>query len=543
MRSPERRKAAMFEKLDTWQGRLTGVLVILILGIQPLYLNSERYIDLTWHKFIFFAVYMACILAAVLVIWVYRATRNPILSPRGSLTLADWAILGFAAVTLISAIASPFKSAVNVWIGIPEPGGRYDGAITQLLYVAIFLIVSRWYAPKVRHFTIFGISAALIALIGILQFYGMDFLNLWPNDMPQYHVANFYNIFFRSTLGNVNIVSTYVCVAVLLCGFLFVRFDAPYGGRRAKVQKRGGAAPWWHPVLWLGASALNFWLMDLAGADSGRVGVLVAFVLSIPFIVESLKTLGKFLILASSWAAVYTLQRLFYEVLVLNSRTAASLVPYAAAFLVLLIAGIILTTRGKARDPQAPVKWLPGVILIVVCIVVGIAGVEFLGRRYADAGDTGNIIYQVREVLHGRISNEFGTNRVYIWKNALKVWPEHPVIGSGPDTFGQVFPAAAQNFYGETYDKAHNEYIQILICQGLIGFLCYLVFLVGAAIKAIPKAFKNPLVMAVLAAFIGYCAQAFFNISLPIASQMLWVLAGMLANKGFRETPLKELGW
>ena len=96
-----------------------------------------------------------------------------------------------------------------------------------------------------------------------------------------------------------------------------------------------------------------------------------------------------------------------------------------------------------------------------------------------------------------------------------------------------AFPEEAHMIAGETYDKAHNEYIQILICQGALGLACYLVFLAGALIKPIPKSFKNPLAMAVLAAFAGYCVQAFFNISLPIASQTLWVFAGMLVNKSF----------
>jgi len=542
---PERKKAAMYAKLDTWQTRLASVLVIFVLCLQPLFVTWNAYINLTGKKFVFFVVYMSLVLAAVIIIWIYRMTRTPRLSSRGSLTLVDWAVLGFAFVVLLSALLSPFKAAVNVWIGIPEPEGRYDGAITELLYVAVFLIVSRWYLPKLRHFTLFGISAILIAFIGIMQFYGMDFLKLWPNDMAKYAVPNFYNIIFRSTLGNVNIVSTYVCVAMLLCGLLFVRYSpAPRisggktAGKNAAKRRRiigKGTARFWTGACWLMASALNFWLMELAGADSGRVGLIVALLFAIPFIIENLKTLGRFLILASTWAAVYTLQKLLYDVSVLHARTAASLIPYAAAFVILLAVGIVLASRGKERNPEAPAKWLPGVILIVACIIVGIAGVEIMGRQDVPEGQTGNIIYEMREIMHGRIKDEFGTNRVYIWKNALKVFPEHPIIGSGPDTFKQVFPAAAQGAYGETYDKAHNEYLQILICQGILGLVSYLLFLVAALIKAIPKAFKNPLVMAVFAGFVGYCAQAFFNISLPIASQMLWVLAGMLANKRFRD--------
>ena len=175
---------------------------------------------------------------------------------------------------------------------------------------------------------------------------------------------------------------------------------------------------------------------------------------------------------------------------------------------------------------------------VIEAWVAGIAGIEILGRADPADENPSGLMYEAREILHGNIKDELGTNRVYIWRNALAALPNYPIIGTGPDTFAQAFPEEAHMRYGESYDKAHSEYIQILICQGILGLACYLVFLVGILLKSIPAAFTNPLAMAVLAAFVGYCAQAFFNISLPIASQTLWVFAGMLASKQFRETLL-----
>ncbi|MDR0491336.1 MAG: hypothetical protein LBH28_08865, partial [Oscillospiraceae bacterium] len=305
----ERKIAAMSAKAEKWQDRVSEAVVILLMCVQPLYLNAARYIRLTWHKYVFFAVCVCCVLLAVLIIWVYRLSRKPRLAPRGRLFVADWAILAFAAVTLLSALFSPFKGETNVWSGLPE---RYDGAITQLMYVAIFFIISRWYKPRERDFVFFGISAILIALIGVFQFYGMDFFKLWPNHLPERYVENFYQIPFRSTLGNIDIVSTYVCIAVLLCGFLYVR------GTSSKGR-----------FVFLAGSALCFWLMDLADANSGRIGLLAAAVLSLPFIIENRRTLGRFFVLGSSGLAVLTLQMLFFDVLSIGPRSAGSLLPYA----------------------------------------------------------------------------------------------------------------------------------------------------------------------------------------------------------------------
>jgi O-antigen ligase len=280
--------------------------------------------------------------------------------------------------------------------------------------------------------------------------------------------------------------------------------------------------------------------MELAGADSGRVGLFAVMLLAIPFIVGTRKTLGWTLILISSWIAAYILQRLFYDILILQARTFGSLLPYLAAFAVLLAAGVLLASWGDERDSDANTKWKLGVILIAACIIASIAGVEFLGRRDEESNKTG-IIYELREILHGNIKDEFATYRIYIWRNALSAYKDNPIIGSGPDTFYYAFPEEAQGFYEEEYENAHNEYVQILICQGIIGLVCYLIFIVGLLIKSIPKAFKNPLLMAVMAAFAGYCIQAFFNLSIPIVTPLLWVFAGMLANERVREMTQREM--
>jgi len=543
----ERKKASIYAKIDVWQTRAARLLVLLMLCVQPLYLNKHRYVDLTQHKFVFFLICMGIVLLAVLIIWIARLTRSPRLLPEDKLSVADWAILGFAAVTVVSALFSPYRGAVlgppyegtyNIWTGYPE---RHDGVITQLLYVAIYFIVSRWYRPNKNDFALFGLSASLVALIGILQFYGMDFLSLWPNDNPKYYAENFYNIFFRSTLGNINIVSTYVCVAVLLCGFLFV-----------KMKSR------WRP-LWLIGSALNFWMMELADSDSGRVGLLVAMVLMIPFMIESRKTLGKTLILGASWVSAYALQLLFYEVRAREARTTESLQPYAAAAFVLAVAGAALLIFGKEKGPDAQAEpdekeqltqrkrwgqWAQrkqwkqlalGLALIVLCIIAGFAGIEIIGSRDAEAGKTSSIIYELREIMHGNIEDHFASARIYIWRNAMEAFPKNPIIGAGPDAFYYAFPEEAHGYQNTFFENAHNEYLQYLICQGILGLLCYLVFIGGTLVKAVPQAMKNPFVLATLAAFTGYCIQAFFNLSLPITSQLLWVCAGVLASKRVRE--------
>lgn len=513
-------------RVDVWQDRVARLLVILLLCVQPLYFNADRYFGLTGHKFVFFCICMGVVLLFTIIIWCVRLIKKPRLRPEFKFSVADWAILAFAAITLISATFSPFRNVTNVWVGVTE---RYDGAITQLLYIVVFFIVSRWYKPRKRDTLIFAISAILVALIGIFQFYGMDFFGLWPKGWWDYRITNYYSIYFRSTLGNINIVSTYVCIATLLCGFMFIRNPAPSG------KPAGKAIENIQQPLWLAASALCFWLMELANSDSGLVGIVAGVFLALPFFIQNRKTLGRALILVSSWAAVFALQRLFYQVIALGDSSPVTLIPYIAVFIVLAAAGVFLSNTGSELEPDATPKWKLGVIIIAACIVAGIAAVEILGARLSVGSFAGRLMTEAREALHGRFDDDMGSGRIFIWKHALAAFPNYPIIGTGPDTFFNALPAEAHQVYGVNFDKAHNEYLQILICQGILGIIAYLTFLGHTLVKAIPRAFKDPLIMAILAAFVGYCVQAFFNISLPIASQSLFIFAGVLASRQTRE--------
>ena len=534
---PERKKAAMLDKINIWQSRAARLLVVLLLCFQPLYFHPiERYHQLVLHKWSFFLFCMIVTLICIIAIWIYRLTRNPKLLPSDRLRYFDWAVLSFAAITIISTLFSPFREYMNLWIGIPEPHGRYDGAITQLLYVVVYFIVSRWYRPNVKDFAFFGISASLVGLIGILQFYGMDIFSLWPNHLPEFRRPDFFDIFFRTTIGNVNMVATFATIAILLCSFLFIRLKSK-----------------WQP-LWLVAGALNFWLLDIAGSDSGLVGIAVTLFFAIPFIIESRKYIGRTLLVLSSWVGVFTLQRLLFQANILNISSinrffeyrdmsltpVGSLLPFMLIFAVLLIAGVLLSKFSSERAPDAKPKWKLGVILIAASLIIGIVGVEAMGREEAERGEgfAGRLLFEAREVMHGNLRDEMGSGRIYIWRNALAAVPNAPIIGTGPDTFEQaVFPDETHIFMGARFDTAHNEYIQILLSQGILGLLAYLTFLVGVFLCAIKKTFKNPMIMAVTATFFGYLVQAFFNISTPIISMALWVLAGMMANKRFEEEP------
>lgn len=121
--------------------------------------------------------------------------------------------------------------------------------------------------------------------------------------------------------------------------------------------------------------------------------------------------------------------------------------------------------------------------------------------------------------------DNYGSGRIVIWKNALEIVPKYLWLGSGIDTFGYVYSKHSPGLY---YDKAHNEYLQILVTEGIISLVLYLGLLLILFIDGIKS--NNKLVWVLLMAFIGYALQAFLNISVNTVAPIYFIIIGMMAG-------------
>lgn len=102
-----------------------------------------------------------------------------------------------------------------------------------------------------------------------------------------------------------------------------------------------------------------------------------------------------------------------------------------------------------------------------------------------------------------------GEIRRIVWKGALDLWQKYPLFGSGVETFAygyyQVRPIE-HNLVSEwdfLYNKAHNEFLNILATTGIIGFLAYLLLIGSILITSIKKISTNTQSRYLLPAFIG----------------------------------------
>lgn len=132
-----------------------------------------------------------------------------------------------------------------------------------------------------------------------------------------------------------------------------------------------------------------------------------------------------------------------------------------------------------------------------------------------------------------------GSKRVYYWKRTGTFMFQHPLLGSGPDTFGKVF----EKYYGKTglyFEKAHNEYLQIAVTLGYPALIIYLGLIGIVLIRLSKQLGKDRISQVLFCCIIGYLVQACFNISVIPAAPVFWAMLGIGAKQRSEEPLWRE---
>jgi putative inorganic carbon (HCO3(-)) transporter len=172
------------------------------------------------------------------------------------------------------------------------------------------------------------------------------------------------------------------------------------------------------------------------------------------------------------------------------------------------------------------------ILLLFSCLVLSILFV--CSHKSLIFDDIVSFSHQTSEIVNGNISDSYGSFRIFIWRNTLKVVPKYLVHGVGIDNFYNAFDEPLFLKFGdnyiEYYDKAHNEYLEKLVCEGIFSCLTYIIMLFVIFIKSFKYIIRcdDYVVSALFFAFIGYCVQAFFNISVIHMAPLFYIVCGLL---------------
>ncbi len=129
--------------------------------------------------------------------------------------------------------------------------------------------------------------------------------------------------------------------------------------------------------------------------------------------------------------------------------------------------------------------------------------------------------------------------RLGYWKAVPSMVKDHPFLGSGPATFGTIYPAHRPLLAHET-QMAHNNYLQVLVETGIAGFLAFLWLwarFLKRGIKLIKYHRQKVLVLGCFAGIVGFLIQSLvdFGLYIPGITMTMFLLMALMETQ---EEPL-----
>ncbi|MCD8096194.1 MAG: hypothetical protein LUE12_08730 [Ruminococcus sp.] len=126
----------------------------------------------------------------------------------------------------------------------------------------------------------------------------------------------------------------------------------------------------------------------------------------------------------------------------------------------------------------------------------------------------------------GHSDHEDGIYPTLWYEGWLCLESNNLLLGVGPDNWTTMYNGGE----GMEIDRSYNEYLDTAITRGLLGAVLYIAMLVITLIKAIRilKTKKSPVAYGAFAAFLGYAAQAFFNISTASSTPFFYLTIGLI---------------
>jgi O-antigen ligase len=140
-----------------------------------------------------------------------------------------------------------------------------------------------------------------------------------------------------------------------------------------------------------------------------------------------------------------------------------------------------------------------------------------------------------------------GGTRLSIDRDCFRMFLQKPLTGWGLGVFPEVYPQFRTFYTDLLIDKVHNDYLQLLVETGAIGFMVMIWFLFSvyrAAIRKLkvwPGGIDTDMALAALLAVTGILVHSFvdFNLQIPANAALFFVLcaiAGMGPRPGWRHS-------
>lgn len=192
--------------------------------------------------------------------------------------------------------------------------------------------------------------------------------------------------------------------------------------------------------------------------------------------------------------------------------------------------------RRQAAGPlEALRQGLPGFHIWLALLGLAVAALVALSLTFGRY----HMLRMADTILHFPAAVK--VSRLHIWGPALGMIKDYPILGTGLDTFKTVFPRYATPAFAAidganvSSRTAHNEILQVLATQGVIG-LAVVAWLTVAMGWAWWRAYRRPgaserdrlLLVGILATWTAYSVQNLFSFGVVSIDTLYWLLPAVV---------------
>lgn len=443
-----------------------------------------------------------------------------------SLSVADWGMMAFSVVSIIScALSSDPQSAFT------GDEGRKSGLLFILAMACIHIIVAR--APGAGKYAVRGllISGFWVSLLGVLNFFYIDPLGFYGPRLGKSSVPR-----FISTIGNIDFFAAFLCL-YLPAIMVFC------------VRTRGIKSFLCFPAIAVGSAAVI-----AARADGAMVALAFSLFAALLFAVNSRQGLAQAFYAIAAMLCGFVAMAIFTQAhpegfMTLDKSLQEYLVKFphitTFAIVVLLCASYATHKSKKLVISKKSARFLKRILWFIFFCILFASVSLFI---YYSVIDTQTELSGSMKLF--RFTDKWGTHRGGVWVRCMKLYGESPLrvklVGFGPDLLkkplADAYGKEIIDYCNLSFDNAHNELIQYLLTLGGLGLSAYLFFVIGGMHTLYRRMKQCPYAAAAFAAAATYLVHAIVTVNQPITTPLLFLLlsAGASCMKTGRKKAAAE---
>lgn len=508
---------------------------LVIMVIYPFYAPGG-YVRIGEVKYIFFrnvSLVMVAVMAVMMILSAaVRRDREWIVRNYRGMSVTDWFAYGYFVMVMLSYLCSSYKEDA-LW----GTAGWHMGVITQIIFVFLYFLFSRYFHCHLGWIGIWLLAAAGVFLLGICNRY-----SVYPIVLEGSTEA------FISTLGNIN----------WFCGYWSV--TAPIGITLYWCSNR----------IWVRVLAAFYSIIAmLSGVTQGsNSAYIVFFIILLTLFLSSLGSRDKIyrllqlcMMFAGSCclgSLLCSLPELQYNYMpdggdIMSVVTSALLTGNAALGMLVAVSGcsgvlqelekykIIQIGDYTKKHPRFKGIMTVAVITTVCAALIGLC--TYIGALHVDealqAVGSGTGYKQVFE-------DDWGNGRGATWNCGINAYRSmdvlHKIVGVGPDCFSDYVydvPELAEMLIGQFGNQrltnAHNEHLTMLVNVGVLGWLCYAGIFVSAFVRYMRRADRQPLLYLCAVSILAYTTHNMVSFQQVLNAPFVFVVLG-IGERLYRET-------